>query len=85
MTTLAHIHEASQAIENTLAKLREPATDERQARAALLEIYLAGYQKAKADNAGQVISVCNMTAEAVRLSKAALQAIANLEKEVADA
>lgn len=85
MTTLAHIHEASQAIENTLVMLQKPETDEKQARAALLDIYLAGYQKAKADNAGQVMTVCNITAEAIQLSKSALQAITKLEKEVGDA
>lgn len=83
MTTLAHIHEASLAIENTLAMLSQPGTDEKQARAALLDIYLAGYQKAKADADRQIEHVCHNSATAIQLSKVALAAIVKLEKEVA--
>lgn len=80
MTRLSDIHEASLAIENTLALLRQPETDEKKARAALLDIYLAGYQKAKADADRQIESVCHDTGMAIQLSKVALVAIAKLEK-----
>lgn len=82
MTRLSDIHEASLAIENTLVMLRKPDTDEKRARAALLDIYLAGYQKAKADGDRMVESVCDSSAAAIELSKVALQAILKMEKAV---
>lgn len=85
MTRLSDIHEASLAIENTLALLQKPATDEKQARAALLDIYLAGYQRAKADAGRQIESVCDSTAVAIQLSKVALTAIVKLEKDIGHA
>ena len=85
MTRLSDIHEASLAIENTLALLRQPETDEKKARAALLDIYLAGYQKAKADADCQIETVCHNAGTAIQLSKVALAAIVKLEKEVGHA
>lgn len=83
MTRLSDIHEASLAIENTLVMLQKPDTDEKQARAALLDIYLAGYHQAKADADRQIENVCHNSASAIQLSKVALAAILKLEKEVA--
>lgn len=85
MTRLSDIHEASLAIENTLVLLRQPDTDEKRARAALLDIYLAGYQKGKADSDRLVESVCDSSATAIELSKVALLAILKLEKAVSHA
>jgi len=81
MTTLAHIHEISVAIEKTLGALQQHATDEKAARAALLELYIAGINQGKAESEHTVQAICDNTAKALLLSKEALKAIVALEEE----
>lgn len=79
MTTIAHIREISVAIENTLALLKKTATDEKQVRAALMELYIAGINQGKAEHEHLVKTICNNTAKALQLSKEAMKAIQELE------
>lgn len=83
MHRLADIHEASLAIETTLTLLRQPDTDEKQARAALLDIYLAGFQKARDAHGVSPVDIRDGRPTAHWLSKVALEAISRLEKELA--
>lgn len=79
MTTIAHIHEISTAIEQTLATLRELMTDEKMARAALLNLYVAGINQGKAESEKLVQTISENAAKAILSSKAALKAIHELE------
>lgn len=79
MTTIAHIREISVAIEKTLALLKQTATDEVHARAALMELYIAGINQGKAEHEQLVQTICNNTAKALLLSKEAMKAIQELE------
>lgn len=80
MTTIAHIREISVAIENTLAMLKQVATDEKQVRAALMELYIAGINQGKAEHEQLVQTICNNTARALLLSEEAMKAIQALKE-----
>lgn len=79
MTTIAHIREISVAIEKTLALLKQAGTDEKHARAALMELYIAGINQGKSEHEQLVQTICNNTAKALLLSKEAMKAIQELE------
>lgn len=79
MTTIAHIHEISVAIENTLALIKQSDTDEKRIRAALLELYIEASNRGMAEQEQCVKTIRNNAAKALRISKEAMQAIQELE------